>query len=294
MNNTLNAVQALASGESIVDSFSYQLTDSQGGNDTAQLNITIQGANDTPETVGTIADQTNDDSDTITSLDLSGFFTDDDTTNSLRFTDGGSLPPGLSIDQDTGVVSGTINADASTSGPYEVTITATDDNGASVTQTFDWTINNPAPNAIDNGDTITENASAGGNVITDNDGAGIDSDPDGDAIQVVAVNGSSANLANTVTGSGGGQFTIGADGTYSFATGSDFDDLAPTETRNTSITYTISDGQGGSSTATLTVQVNGTNDEPTVNGTIADQSSDDSDTIAPLNVSSFFDDLDSE
>ena len=211
----------------------------------------------------------------------------------MRFTDGGSLPPGLSIDQDTGVVSGTINADASTSGPYEVTITATDDNGASVTQTFDWTINNPAPIAINNVDIITENAGAAGNVITDDDGSGVDSDPDGDAIQVVAVNGSSANLATTVTGSGGGQFTIGADGTYRFATGSDFDDLAPTETRNTSITYTISDGQGGSSTATLTVQVNGTNDEPTVIGTIADQSSNDSDTIAPLNVSSFFDDLDS-
>ncbi|NJK33150.1 MAG: hypothetical protein HC927_12510 [Deltaproteobacteria bacterium] len=44
-------VQALSVGESITDSFSYSISDSKGGSDTANIVITINGTNDFPVAV---------------------------------------------------------------------------------------------------------------------------------------------------------------------------------------------------------------------------------------------------
>ncbi len=58
---------------------------------------------------------------------------------SLTFS-GSGLPPGMTIDQNTGVISGTIASDASAGSPYTVTVSATD-GAASASQTFEWTVN---------------------------------------------------------------------------------------------------------------------------------------------------------
>jgi hypothetical protein len=52
----------------------------------------------------------------------------------LTFTATG-LPPGMAIDPITGIISGTLPPDASQTGPYTVTVTATDPDGASVQTT---------------------------------------------------------------------------------------------------------------------------------------------------------------
>ena len=54
---------------------------------------------------------------------------------SLTYT-AANLPPGLSINAATGVISGTVASTADTSNPYNVSVTATTPN--SNTQTFDW------------------------------------------------------------------------------------------------------------------------------------------------------------
>ena len=72
----------------------------------------------------------------------------------------------------TGIISGTINNNASVGGPYSVTIAATDITGATTSQTFIWTVTNPAPAATNDTTAKTENASSSGNVLTN------DSDPD--------------------------------------------------------------------------------------------------------------------
>ncbi|MEM7455250.1 MAG: Ig-like domain-containing protein [Planctomycetota bacterium] len=277
---------SLAFGESATTAISYTITDSEGGTDTATLTVTVNGTNDNPTTVGTIADQSNLDADTISTLDVTPFFDDIDSSDILTYSATG-LPPGLSIDSASGEITGTIDNSASLSGPFNVTVTADDGNGGTVQQSFVWTVTNPGPVAIDDSNTTAENSDASGNVTAN------DSDPDGDGIAVTAVNGSPANVGTTIAGSGGGQFDINPDGSYDFYPGSDFESLAVGQTATTSVTYTISDGEGGTSTATLTITVSGVNDAPLVASSIPDQSHLDAGTIAGLDVSSHFSDVDS-
>ena len=129
-------------------------------------------------------------------------------------------------------------------------------------------------------------------MATVDNGNGIDSDPDGDTLSVTEVNGVAANVGSSVTGTTGGTFTINNDGTYTFDTGADFDYLAAGETITTTVDYTIDDGQGGPDTATVTVTVTGTNDTPTSVGTIPPQSGIDGAALAPLDITSFFADPD--
>ncbi|KCV62299.1 hypothetical protein AZ14_1130, partial [Bordetella bronchiseptica 980] len=81
-----------------------------------------------------------------------------------------------------------------------------------------------------------------------------------------------------------------ADGTYTFNPGPDFQNLAKDATAETSITYTVSDGEGGTSSATLTITVTGTNDAPTLtpNVTLDDQANDDGEAITPVDISGQF------
>ncbi|MBK9081557.1 MAG: putative Ig domain-containing protein [Rhizobiales bacterium] len=248
--------------------------------------MTVTGVNDAPTSTA-LANQTGADASSV-NLDVSGAFSDPDATDALAFSASG-LPAGLSIDPVTGVISGTIDHSASASGPYSVTVTATDPSGATTSQTFTWTVTNPAPAAQDDGFAASENTIASGNVLVDN-GSGADADPDGDALTVSAVNGVAGNVGSAVAGGNGGSFTIGADGTLSFDPGADFNDLAVGETRTTSVTYTISDGEGGTSTATATVTVTGVNDAPTSTA-LANQTGADASSVN-LDVSGAFSDPD--
>ncbi len=189
-------------------------------------------------------------------LNVAGSFTDPDTTDPLTFSATG-LPSGLSIHPTTGVISGTIANNASVSGPYSVVVTAADPHGGTTSQTFVWNVTNPTPTANNDAATVNENSTSSGNVLSN------DTDPDGDTLTVQSVNGLSSNVSNAVAGSNGGTFTIQPNGSYVFNPGSSFDDLAVGETRTSSVTYTMTDNQGGTSTATVTVTVTGLNDAPT-------------------------------
>ena len=101
-----------------------------------------------------------------------------------------------------------------------------------------------------------------------------DTDADGDTLTVshitatggsnstVADSSTSASNGTTVTGTYG-TLTVGADGSYTYtADQSAADALDAGETAPDSFTYTISDGKGGTDTATLIITVTGTNDTP--------------------------------
>ncbi|ANN71814.1 retention module-containing protein [Bordetella bronchialis] len=262
-------VQGLKSGQSIVETYTVTSAD---GTATSTVTITINGTNDAPTVVGHIGTQVGKDADTGIDVDTASHFKDVDTGDKLTYTANG-LPPGLTIDKDTGKITGTIDHSASQGGDnhdgkYTVTVTATDPDGKTATQSFEWDVTNPAPTAVNDVATADASGQANGNVILGNAGAGKDSDPDGDTLKVVSVkgNGDAQSVVEghgtQVTGDHGGTFTLNADGTYSFNAGHDFDGLGAGQSKTTSVTYTISDGEGGTSTATLTVTVTGSNVPP--------------------------------
>jgi hypothetical protein len=68
----------------------------------------------------------------------------------LAFTSYGAagLPPGLNVNPDTGDIWGTIATGAAASGPYQVTLSATDASGASGSATFTWDVTTATPDTV--------------------------------------------------------------------------------------------------------------------------------------------------
>ncbi|WP_438858754.1 retention module-containing protein, partial [Achromobacter spanius] len=294
--NPGSAFNNLAANQTATSSITYTVSDGEGGTSTATLTVTITGTNDTPILTPdvTLDDQTGNDGQAITPVDVSGQFSDVDTGDVLTYSATG-LPPGLTIDPTTGIISGTLDNSASQGGDngvYAITITATDKSGASVSQDFSWDVKNPAPTAID--DDGSTNQGVGLNVTAQDGVLANDTDPDSDTLTVSQVNGQPGNVGTAIAGSNGGTFTLNADGSYSFNPGSAFNNLPANQTATSSITYTVSDGEGGTSTATLTVTITGTNDTPilTPGVTLDDQASNDGQAITPVDVSGQFSDVD--
>ena len=273
----------LAAGETRSTSITYRISDGNGGTDTATLEVTVNGQNDSPVTTG-LGDQSADDGETV-ALDTSTAFSDPDTNDTLTYS-ATDLPPGLSIDPATGEITGTIDFNASQGGPYNVTVTVDDGNGGTEDATFTWTVSNPPPVAADDTNSSTENAPVSGDVLANDNDTG----PDGDDLTVDQVDGVPGNVGSAVTGSNGGQFTLNPDGSYDFDPNGEFDDLAAGESRTTSVTYRVSDGNGGTDTATLEVTVNGQNDAPTAIDIPDDRTPFGADYTN--NVSGSFDDID--
>ncbi len=238
------------------DSFTYTVGD---GRTSVTFTVSVNVANVQDPPAGSVPDQAFSDAQTV-NLDIAQFFSDAD-GDTLAYSHSG-LPTGLSMST-TGLITGTLRSDASqlNGGAYVVTVSVSDGQGNTISRDFTITVSNPAPVAQNDAITTEENTVATGSVFADH-GSGVDFDPDGDQLSVAAVNGAAAGVGTSVTGTAGGAFVIGADGSYRFDPGTDFDDLATGQTRATSITYTLSDGQGGTSTATFTVTVTGTNDAP--------------------------------
>jgi large repetitive protein len=250
------------------DTITYTISDGRGGTSTATVTVTIAAVNDTPAPVGSLPAQVNLDAASVTSVATAGGFSDVDNAT-LTYSATG-LPLGLSINTTTGVISGTIDRSASQvgGGIYSIVVTARDAGGLSATQTFGWTVTNPAPTARDdvastNEDTTVSNINVLGN----------DSDPDGDPLTVTT-----ASAVN-------GTVTINANGTLNYKPNANFNGAD-------TITYTISDGQGGTSTAKVIVTVAAVNDAPVPVGTLPSQVNLDAATVTSVATAGGFSDID--
>ncbi len=140
------AADALGKNVTATDTFSYAISDGNGGSSFSILTVTVTGINDAPTAVGTLSAITKADS-TAVSVATSSSFTDKDSNNLLTYS-AANLPARLSINNSTGEISGTLAHDASqggTGGVYSVVVTATDSQNAAVTQSFSFTVTNPAP-----------------------------------------------------------------------------------------------------------------------------------------------------
>ena len=95
---------------------------------------------------------------------------------------------------------------------------------AVATSTVTITPLDDAPVAQPDAFTTDENAVLSGSVFPDN-GSGADSDVDGPALQVGAVNGSAADVGMQITLASGALLTVNADGTFNYDPNGAFDDL---------------------------------------------------------------------
>ncbi len=246
--------QALAVGEYLLDTFAYTVSDDLGGTDTAIVTINVTGVNDAP----TANDDFNTiNEDTVLNVAAPGVLandTDPDTSDVL------SVVANTFVTINGAVV--TINADGSYTynptgsailqalavGEYLVdnfTYTITDGNGGMDTATVSINVTgvNDDPTAADDLFNIQEDSGASALSVLVND-------IDADGSDIITITDVTQEAHGTVVITGGGTgLTYEPDLNYS---GTD------------TFTYNISDGNGGTDTAAVTVIVNGTNDAPVI------------------------------
>ncbi|MFC4349321.1 Ig-like domain-containing protein [Kordiimonas lipolytica] len=118
--------------------------------------------------------------------------------------------------------------------------------------------------AIDDAADVLEDETASGNVFAndvDKDAGDADGNGIPDGLTVTDVNGDAGTVGTPIELAPGVTVTVNADGSYS-VDATDADWMAEGETFTADVTYGVSDGNGGSDSATLTVTVTGVNDTP--------------------------------
>lgn len=158
----------------------------------------------------------------------------------------------FAIDGTTGVV--TVASGARLDGPatHAITVMASDGEGGSSTASFTITVTNADPTATSNAYATLQATAVSGNVIKEDTGSGVDGDPAG---------GDDPLTVSSFTNPANGTLVLGPDGRFTYTPDSTF-------TGNDSFTYTISDGDGGSHFATVTITVGAA--APGIIGIIAD------------------------
>ncbi|QDV19361.1 sulfur oxidation protein SoxZ [Gimesia panareensis] len=273
----------LANGQTGSDTFTYQISDSQGGTDTATATITITGVNDAPVAVDD-ALTTDEDSPLSANVLSANPTTPDSDVEAQLITitevNGASGDVGSQITLPSGALltlNSNGNFDYDPNGQYEslavgemmtdsFTYKVADTQGGTDTATVTVTITgvNDDPTAEDDDFTTDEDTVlTGGNVLANN-GSGADSDPDtSDNLTVSEVNGVAGDVGNQISLTSGALLTLNADGTFSYDPNGIFDYLAAGESNMDSFTYTIDDGHGGTDVAVVTIHIDGVNDDPT-------------------------------
>ncbi|MCU7850958.1 MAG: DUF4347 domain-containing protein [Candidatus Thiodiazotropha sp. (ex Monitilora ramsayi)] len=136
--------------------------------------------------------------------------------------------------------------------------------GSIATSTITVNPQNDAPTATNNANSVLEDGFVSGNVITDDSGSGVDSDPEGDSLQVTQVEGGAYTPGLPITLASGAQVTFQSNGSYTYNTNGQFDGLGAGSSVDDSFTYQVSDGNGGFDTATVTITINGSNNTPSI------------------------------
>ena len=275
LNNGLPAVNALAQGATVTDSFTYTVVDNHGASSSTTLTVTITGTNDAPVAVADTASATEDGT-AVTGTVATGD-SDVDTGAVLTYALNGTVA-GLTVGSD-----GSYSFDPSDTAYQHIaqghteTVTAsytvTDEFGATDISTLTITVTgtNDAPTAVADVDSAVEagvdpgntafagDPSASGNVLSN------DTDVDDDAsLAVSSVNGDAGNVGVAVIGTYG-SITIAADGSYTYTLDNgdaDTEALAAGASATDTFSYTVTDEFGAISTTTLTINITGTNDAP--------------------------------
>ncbi|MDF9400259.1 VCBS domain-containing protein [Vibrio sp. 1180_3] len=238
-------VQHLGAGESFQQTFTVESIDGSAKKD---ITVTVHGTNDVPIVASVISGQTATEDGAFAFSVPAGTFDDIDAKDSLTLS-AGSLPGWLSFDPTTGTFTGTpTNSDVGTT---QVTVTATDAHGATVSTAFDLVVNNtndaPTLNPIASVSVDEDGQQATGQLSA--------TDPDtGDSLTY--------SVASPVAG-----LTLNADGSYSFdPSNAAYQSLPDGQTQTVTIPVTVTDSAGATDTQKLTITMTGTNDVARISG----------------------------
>ncbi|MFI4849994.1 MAG: Ig-like domain-containing protein [Gimesia chilikensis] len=288
------AFDYLGATESASDTFTYIISDGNGGTDSATVTVFVYGQNDPPEAVD---DAFTTDEDSSLNFDVrvdngSGADSDPDTNDVLFVTEvDGSEEAVITTSKGATVTveeNGTFTYDPN--GAFEYLA-----DGESTTDTFTYTISdgtvtdtatvtitidglNDDPVAVHDRVTTDEDTTlVGADVFVDNN-FGVDSDVD--ASDVLTVIGVSQGMTTGSIGSGftlasGAIVTMQSNGTFTYNPNGAFESLAVGETATDSFTYTISDGNGGTDSASVDIQIDGVNDAPVISAPVTSTSTED-------------------
>jgi hypothetical protein len=125
----------IAAGAAAGGPYAVTVTAADGA---SSASVSFTWAVNSPITLAAIADQTNNEGDSITSLSASAT---DATSGTLKYSAVG-LPPGLKINPTSGAITGTVAVGAALLGPYTVVVTA-GDGTYSASETLTWNVNCP-------------------------------------------------------------------------------------------------------------------------------------------------------
>ncbi len=285
-----HAFDSLAGGASTTDSFTYTATDGTAASEEATVTITINGVNDSPIAADDTGTMTEDDG--SKKFDVTGNDTLDPDAGALNKIavfeptiaanafgiDGDDISVSVSGNQVKMQLLGDDWQKMSDGDALEVTVPyllegngVTDSAGATLTVTV--TGINDAPDAMDDivnatipgkshghhgchGSDDNVTANGGSSVLIFDSAHGMlanDTDAEGDPLSVVAINGDAGGVDSILTLDSGARLFVNADGSYVY------DPTTVHKNHGTihdEFTYTVSDGKGGTDTATVDLTVN--------------------------------------
>ncbi len=262
--------EGLGFGDFDGDDFSYTISDGEFES-TAEVDVAITGVNDPPDAVDDVFETAED-------VDLAGnvlvanpAVPDSDPEGdpllvvALNGAGGDvgvavTLPSGATLTLNpNGAFDYSPPADFNGIDTFDYTVADTSDATDTATVMVRVTPQPDDPVAVDDAIATNEDSSVGGDVLAN------DSDPDGEALTVVEVNGIAANVGAEVELASGALVTVNANGTFDYDPNGQFESLGTGEADVDSFNYTAADPTGRTDSATVTVTITGVNDAPTAN-----------------------------
>ncbi len=257
--NNSAAISSAATGTKPVDQFTFTVSDGKGGSSTESLSITIDrnpiiasGGSQAAvlaggsTTGGALAGDTDPDGDSLTITAISGGVLGSAISGSygvLTLNANGSYSYSANN-------SAALAAAATGSKPVDhFSYTVSDGNGGAATETLSISIDrNPVVAAGG-----AQAALVAGGVVT---GAALtgDSDPDGDSLTITSIAGGA--VGSSVAGTYG-HLTLNGNGSYSYSADNSaaIDSAATGSSPVDQFTFTVADGNGGTATETLSIEV---------------------------------------
>lgn len=253
------AFAALAAGQSATDAFRYTVVDRAGAASTAEVRITLTGANTAPEAVPDAAAAVENGAPITIHVLANDNDADVGDTRRVVAVSAAGLQGNVTIAADGASLTYAVgnafqHLRAGATATETFTYTMTDRGGAQSTAVVTVTVTgiNDAPQAVANTASVSEDAAPLTIDVLAND-----NDVDqGDTKTVIGV--TATGLRGAVSVTPGGQGVV-------YSVGSGFQYLRAGQTAAETFTYTMVDGAGVQSTASVSVSISGANDGPTAN-----------------------------